>query len=104
MPSGENAWNQLLSGKRRRSKGSLEELARQLWYDIAVANAGTRSAMERADAEEVRKWLHVKQQLSGVYLKVMLDSDMEERLRAIEQRFDDGKSYTTNGAHRNSSL
>jgi hypothetical protein len=100
MPSGQNVWNQLLDRKRRRSKGSLEELARQLWYDIAVANAGTRGAMEQADAEEVRRWLHIKQQLSGVYLKVMLDSDIEKRLEAIEQRFDDGKtSFKTNGAY-----
>ena len=87
VPSGQHAWNQLLDKKRRRSKGSLDELARQLWYDIAVANAGTRSAMEQADAEEVRRWLHIKQ-----------------RLQAIEQRFDDGKtSLKTNGARRNGS-
>ena len=47
MPSRQNAWNQLFDKRRRRSKGSLEELARQLWYDIAVANAGTRGAMNR---------------------------------------------------------
>ena len=48
----------------------------------------------------MRRWLHIKQQLSGVDLKAMLDSDIEKRLEAIEQRFDDGKtSFKTNGAY-----
>lgn len=86
MPSGENPWTQLLASNWRRSKGDLNKLQIKLWHAIDVTEAGLRAAMENADGEEVRRWLHIMYQLAGTYGKIALDADLELRLKAIEAR------------------
>jgi len=86
MPSGENPWTQLLASNRRKSKGNLNKLQIKLWHALGVAEAGLRAAMEEADGEEVRRWLHIMYQLAGTYGKIALDGDIETRLKAIEAR------------------
>jgi hypothetical protein len=87
MPSGQNPWNQLLGVKRQRAKGSLTDLQRRLWRGVLVAEAGLDEGMRVADSEEVRRWLHILHQLSGTYLKIVMDGEMEARLRALEEKF-----------------
>ena len=86
MPSGQNPWTQLLASNRRRSKGDLNKLQIKLWHALGVAEAGLRAAMEDADGEAVRRWLHVIYQLAGTYGRIALDGDIETRLKAIETR------------------
>jgi hypothetical protein len=86
MPSGENIWNQLLKDDRRRGKGSLGKLQRRLWYALDIAECGLREAMGNGDSGEVRHWLHIFNQLSASYSKVALDSDLETRIRLLEDR------------------
>ena len=87
MSSGENQWTQLLASNRRRSKGDLTQLQRKVWYAINVVETGMKSAMTDDDHEGIRKWAHALNQLAATYLRVTLDSDLEIRLKAIEQRF-----------------
>lgn len=84
MPSGQNPWTQLLTGKRLRAKGDLSQLQGRLWRAIAVVEAGMLFAMEEGDADGVRKWVHCLTQLSSVYARIVLDSDLEQRLQALE--------------------
>jgi hypothetical protein len=84
MPSGQNPWNQLLASNRRRSKGSLEKLQVKLWFAIETADAGLKGAMQEANSEEVRKWVHVISQLGSTYIKAVVDGDLEARLKALE--------------------
>jgi hypothetical protein len=101
MPSGKNPWNQILSAKRRRAKGTLSDLTKHVWRCILVADAGLDHAMESEDSEDVRRWLHVTQQLSGTYLKILVDHDIETRLRAIEEKVSNDKpQFSTNGQAR----
>ena len=84
MPSGENIWNQLLRDDRRRGKGSLNKLQRRLWYALDVAEGGLKGAMQEDDAEGVRRWLHIFNQLASSYSRVAIDSDIETRVKALE--------------------
>ena len=94
MPSGENPWTQLLASNRRKSKGDLNKLQIKLWHAISVAEAGLRAAMEGADGEEVRRWLHIMYQLAGTYGRIALDGDIETRLKRMEQGLqEEGKSH-----------
>jgi hypothetical protein len=93
MPSGQNPWTQILSAKRRRAKGDLSELQRRLWRGILIADAGLDDAMQASNGEEVRRWLHVLHQLSGTYLKIVMDADLEQRLRALEARLADTNGH-----------
>ena len=86
MPSGQNPWNQILGVKRQRAKGSLTDLQRRLWRGILVAEAGLDEGMRAADSEEVRRWLYILHQLSGTYLKIVLDGELEARLKALEEK------------------
>ena len=85
MPRGENAWSELLAGKRARSKGSLDDLQRKLWRAIRAIEAGMDGAMQRGDGDDVRKWIHCLGQVSNVYLKLVMDSDIETRLKHLEE-------------------
>jgi hypothetical protein len=87
MPSGQNPWSQILGVKRQRAKGSLTDLQRRLWRGILIAEAGLDDAMRAADSEEVRRWLYILHQLSGTYLKIVMDADLEQRMRVLEARF-----------------
>jgi hypothetical protein len=87
MPSGENPWNQLLNVKRQRARGSLTDLQRRLWRGILIAEAGLDEGMRAADSAEVRRWLHILHQLSGTYLKIVMDHEIEARLRVLEEKF-----------------
>src|SRR5688572_30282999 len=91
MPSGQTAWAELLSGKRARSKGSLDDLQRKLWKAIRALDYGLDDAMQQGDGDEVRKYSHCLTQLAGVYVRLVMDSDVEKRLQAIEERFSNGK-------------
>jgi hypothetical protein len=84
MPSGQNPCNQLLSSNRRRSKGDLGKLQVKLWFAIETAEAGLKGAMQEADSEEVRRWVHVISQLGTTYIKAVLDGDIEERVKRLE--------------------
>jgi hypothetical protein len=86
VPSGENIWTELLRDGRRRGKGSLEKLQRRLWFALDVAEGGLTEAMRADDSADVKRWLHVFNQLACTYSKVVLDSDIEERIKAIEAR------------------
>jgi hypothetical protein len=101
MPSGENVWNELLKTMRPKAKGSLVALQVKLWRGIRAAELGMNKAMAENDSDEVRRWLHVMQQLAGVYIKTVVDADIELRLGQLEKRFSDTKPYTANGAARN---
>ena len=46
---------------------------------------GLDDAMLGDDAEQVQKWLASITQLSHAYSKVAMDSDIEQRLKAVEQ-------------------
>ena len=91
MPSGQTAWTELLSTKRARSKGSLDDLQRKLWKAIRALDCGLADAMRQGDGDEVRKYTHCLTQISSVYLRLVMDSDVEKRLQAIEERFSNGK-------------
>jgi hypothetical protein len=93
MPSGENPWNELLKAKRRRNKGNLDELTRRLWRGILIADVGLDDAMLSGNSEEIRRWLHCLHQLSGTYLKIVMDADIEKRLQALEERFSHAKQF-----------
>ena len=84
MPSGQHKWNELLANNRRRGKGSLEKAQRRAWQAIEFATAGMEKAAEAGDDIEVRKWIHALTQTLNVYSKLVLDSDMEQRLKAVE--------------------
>jgi hypothetical protein len=87
MPSGQTAWAELLSGKRARSKGSLDDLQRKLWKAIRALDCGLDDAMQRGDGDEIRKYTHCLTQMSSVYLKLVMDADVERRLQILEARF-----------------
>jgi hypothetical protein len=101
MPTGENAWNELLKTTRPKAKGSLVVLQIKLWRGIRAAELGLNKAMASEDGEDVRRWLHAMQQLSGTYLRIVLDGDIERRLQELEARFLNDKPYTANGTARN---
>jgi hypothetical protein len=42
------------------------------------------SAMEANDADGVKKWVHCLTQLSSAYSRVVIDSDLETRIKALE--------------------
>ena len=86
MPTGKHAWNEILEIKRWRKSGDLSQLRTKLWRTICVFEAGMSAAMERQDADDVRKWGHGIAQLANVYLKVTVDSDLEKRLSALEEQ------------------
>ena len=44
-----------------------------------------KQAMEAADAEELRKWIFCASQVGGVYLRLLTESDFEQRLRRLEE-------------------
>jgi hypothetical protein len=100
MPSGENAWNQLLGTKRARSKGSLEDLQRKLWKGVRSAECGLTDAMKRGNGDDVMRWIHCLAQISSAYLRVAVDAELEVRLAQLEKRFSDAQPYTANGTHR----
>jgi hypothetical protein len=84
VPSGENQWTQLLRAERRRGKGSLVKLQRRLWFALDVAEGGLTDAMQAGGSADVKRWLHVFNQLAGTYAKVSIDGDLEQRLKALE--------------------
>ena len=86
MPTGKHAWADILNVQRWRKSGDLAQLKTKLWRTICVFEQGMNAAMERQDAEDVRKWGHGMAQLGHVYLKVTLDSDFEKRIAALEQQ------------------
>jgi hypothetical protein len=49
--------------------------------------------MQQGDGDEVRKYSHCLTQLAGVYLRLVMDSDVEKRLQAIEERFSGEKQF-----------
>ena len=85
MSAAQNPWNQLLTKKRLRNKGSLSGLQQRLWYCLSAALCGLDDAMLGDDAEQVQKWLASITQLSHAYSKVAIDGDIETRLKAVEQ-------------------
>jgi hypothetical protein len=84
MPSGQNPWNQLLARNHRRSKGDLGKLQRKLWGAIETAEIGLKGAMREGDGYEVQRWIHCLTQISSVYIKAVLDGDLETRIKALE--------------------
>ena len=70
--------------ERLRAKGDLSQLQAKLWRAIAVVEGGMLLAMADDDDEGVRKWVHCLTQLSSVYGKIVIDSDLEQRLKALE--------------------
>ena len=54
MPAAENPWNQLLSKKRLRNKGSLSGLQQRLWYCLSAAMCGLDDAMIEDDVEQCK--------------------------------------------------
>ena len=89
MPSGQNPWNQLLSTKRGRSKGSLEDLQKRLWKAIRALETGLDDAMARSDGAAVMRWIHCLSQIAGTYTKLTAEADIEVRLKALEARLSD---------------
>jgi hypothetical protein len=85
MPSGQNPWSELLASNRRRSKGDLGKLQRKLWFGIETAEAGLKSAMEAGDGGEVQRWIHCLTQISSVYAKVVINGDLETRIKRLEE-------------------
>jgi hypothetical protein len=49
--------------------------------------------MQQGDGDEIRKYSHCLTQLAGVYLRLVMDSEVEKRLQAIEERFSNEKPY-----------
>ena len=49
-----------------------------------VAEGGLTDAMQAGDSADVKRWLHVFNQLAGTYAKVSIDGDLEQRLKALE--------------------
>ena len=84
MPKGQNDWNQILAGKRQRAKGDLSQLRSKLLRAITVVEAGMFEAMERRDEDSVIRWVHCLTQLGSVYGRITLDSDIESRIKALE--------------------
>jgi hypothetical protein len=84
VPSGENQWTQILAGKRLRDKGDLSKLQAKLWRGIAVAEGGMLLAMADDNEESVRKWLHCLSQIAGTYAKIVIDGDLERRIKLLE--------------------
>jgi hypothetical protein len=42
--------------------------------------------MDAEDAEEIRRWAHCMSQLAGVYGRISLDGDLENRLKVLESQ------------------
>jgi hypothetical protein len=86
VPSGENPWTQLLASNRRRSKGDLGKLQVKLWHAIDIVEHGMHDAMEQGETGELRHWIHCLNQLSLTYAKIVIDCDLEQRIKALEGR------------------
>jgi hypothetical protein len=93
MASGQTPWAELLSAKRARSKGSLDDLQKRLWKAIRALDYGLDDAMQQGDGDEIRKYSHCLTQLASVYLRLVMDNEVEKRLQAIEERFSNEKPY-----------
>lgn len=86
MPRAENPWNDILNVQRWRKSGDLSQLRRRLWRVLLAFECGLNEAMAEGNGEDVRRWGHALNQVAGTYLKVTLDGDIEQRLKALEER------------------
>ena len=86
MPSGQNPWNQILNAKRRRGRGDLSKLQQRLWHAINCCMIGIDDDLAGDDPEGARKWINSLTQVSNVYARVVIDSDIEQRIRTLEQQ------------------
>ena len=57
-----------------------------VFADYTNTHQRFEKAAEVGDDQEVRKWIHCLTQLSSVYGKIMVDCDLEQRLKALEAR------------------
>jgi hypothetical protein len=84
MSSGQNQWNQTINSKRRRAKGDLTSLQRQLWHWLRVIDGCVEEALAAGDVDRVIKLIHCGNQTANTYIKNTSDSDIEARLKALE--------------------
>jgi hypothetical protein len=49
-----------------------------------MAMAGMDDAALHDDGEAVQRWIHCLSQLSNTYVRVSLDSDIEDRIKTLE--------------------
>jgi hypothetical protein len=79
-------YGQLLAGKRRRNKGSLEGLKKSLWLHIKATEASLLQALTDNDFDRVLRCGHAIAQLAGAYRSVHADADLETRIKLLEDR------------------
>jgi hypothetical protein len=77
-------YGQLLAGKRRRNKGSLNALQKSLWLHIKATEESLLQAMADDDFDRVLRCGHAIAQLAGAYRSVHADADLEARIKALE--------------------
>ena len=84
MPRAKNPWAELLKTDKRRSKGSLEGVQQSLWWFVRHNEAAARRAVQDNDLEMFRKLANTAAQLAGAYARIAIDSDIEQRIKALE--------------------
>lgn len=97
MPKGEHPFNQLIRGKRKRSKGSLEQALQECWLVIRVCAAARDGAIddfiqaeddpERSLAlEQVHRFAQLEISALRAYGSLALPADLELRVKAMESK------------------
>jgi|SRR5687768_17290827 len=84
MPKGQHPFNQLLKGRRKRSKGSLEEALRECWLLVRVCAAARDHAMEQADFDEVHRFVQLEVSALRAFATLSVPGDLEQRIRVLE--------------------
>lgn len=90
MPSGDNLWNQIHRSNRRRAKGDVEQLRRQIWHSLRVAADAIDNAVSDGDQEIAIKWTHVQLQMSNAYLKILEAAEVAPEIAEIKKRLEGG--------------
>jgi hypothetical protein len=86
MPGNLNPFAGLLKGRRKRSGGTLVGAAKEAWLLVRVCAAARDAALESEDMEVLHRFVGLEAQILKIYASLMLPSQIEERLQAVESR------------------
>jgi hypothetical protein len=91
---GKTAWSEILSMTKPRAKGTLNALQIRSWRAVRAADAALTEAMQEGDVELVLKAVHALGQVAGQYAKLFEISDVDARLKALEEKIEVAKGIT----------
>ena len=77
-------FSHLLRRKRRRSVGSLQSAAKELWLDIRCCSAARDLSLETGNMEDLRRFMSLQAVLIKTFAELTTSVNLEKRVQQLE--------------------